>query len=228
MSLELFALIFWIFAVITVILKNSESLKTRTGLIKVVKPIPAISAVVFVIYMKLPAPALFYLLLAIALLLCAMGDIGMEMNILPGLGLFLFAHIFYTVNFLMMSVDLGIAVLPLTIFAIVLAGMFVYIYFYNRYIQTTEQEVLAVLLKSVNVYALMISLTLTSSLLLWLASDVLLGVIPFLGAILFVISDSLIGIKEFHHHFKFEEIYVLSTYFMAIFLLSLGVIVYTF
>ena len=228
MSLVIFGIIFWILAVMTIILKSSESLKTKTDLIKIVKPIPAISAAIFTVYMNLPTPALFYLLLAIALVFCALGDIGMEINILPGLGLFLFAHIFYTANFFLQSLTIGLTIVPLIIFAVCLAVMLGYIFFYQRYLKTTQMDVETTLLKAVNVYALMVSLTLSTALLLWLTSDVVLGFIPFVGAIFFVLSDSIIGIREFHHDIKNAEVIILSTYYLAIFLLSLGSILFTF
>ncbi|TFG27757.1 lysoplasmalogenase [Candidatus Thorarchaeota archaeon] len=228
MSLIIFSVIFWVIAAITILLKSRESLKTKTGLIKIVKPIPALAAAVFTIYMNLPSPALFYLLLAIALVLCALGDVGMEINILPGLGLFLFSHIFYTSNFFFQSLTLGLTIIPLTAFGVCLVIMIGYIFFYQRYLKTTQKEVEPALLKAVNVYALMISLTLSTALLLWFSSEIMLGFIPLIGAIFFVLSDSIIGIREFHHDIKNAELIILSTYYLAIFLLSLGAILYTF
>jgi alkenylglycerophosphocholine/alkenylglycerophosphoethanolamine hydrolase len=225
MSLEIYGFIFWVCSVITIVLKSSESLKTRTGLIKLIKPIPALAGVVFIILTQ-PSASLFYPLLAVALVLCALGDIGMEINILPGLGLFLFSHIFYTVNFVWQSTLLGLQAIPLVIFAVCLAVMFVYIFLYQRYLKTTTKDVEPALLKAVNVYALMISLTLSTSFLLWLSSGTTLGFIPVVGAILFVFSDSIIGIREFHHDIKNAEAIILSTYYLAIFLLSLGAVVY--
>ncbi len=81
---------------------------------------------------------------------------------------------------------------------------------------------------AVNVYALMISLTLSTSLLLWLTSGATLGFIPLVGAVFFILSDSVIGIREFHHDIRNAEIMILSTYCPAIFLLSSGAIFFTF
>ena len=227
MSLEIYGVIFWVCAAITIVLKSSESFKIKTGFIKLVKPIPALAGAVFVLITPL-ALNLFFILLAVALILCALGDIGMEINILPGLGLFLFSHIFYTVNFVWQSTLLGLQMIPLVIFAVCFAIMFIYIFLYQRYLKTTTKDVEPALLKAVSVYALMISLTLSTSLLLWLSSGTLLGFIPFVGAIFFVFSDSMIGIREFHHDIKNAEVIILSTYYLAIFLLSLGVIAYIF
>jgi uncharacterized membrane protein YhhN len=227
MLLEVFGVIFWICGVVTIALKSSESLKARTGLIKLVKPIPALAGAVFVLITPL-ALNLFFILLAVALVFCALGDIGMEINILPGLGLFLFAHIIFTINFLWQSILSNPMVMAIGLFGICIITMFVYIFLFQRYLKTTTKEVLPALLNAVNVYALMISLTLSTSLLLWLTTGALLGFIPFIGAIFFVTSDSMIGIREFHHDFKNSEVIILSTYYLAIFLLSLGVLVYIF
>jgi uncharacterized membrane protein YhhN len=225
MLLEVYITVFWVCAFITVVLKSNESLKTKTGAVKLIKPIPALAGAAFII-LTLPSASIFYPLLAVSLVLCAFGDIGMEIDILPGLGLFLFSHIFYTANFVWQSALLGFQTVPVVIFAICLMIMFVYIFLYQRYLKTTTKAVEPVVLKAVNVYALMISLTLSASLLLWLSSGAILGMIPFVGAILFVISDSIVGIREFHHDFKNAEVIILTTYYLAIFLLSLGAVVY--
>lgn len=227
MSLEVYGVIFWVCAVITIVLKSSESLKTKTGLIRLIKPIPALAGAAFVILMQ-PSMSLFYPLLAVGLVLCALGDIGMEVNILPGLGLFLFSHIVFTANFTWQSVLLGLQMLPLVIFVVCIAFMLIYIFLYQKYLKTTTKDVQPALLKAVIVYALLISLTLSTSLLLWLSSGTLLGFIPFVGAAFFVFSDSVIGIREFHHDIKNAEVIILSTYYLAIFLLSLSVVVYSF
>ncbi|MHA2066632.1 MAG: lysoplasmalogenase family protein, partial [Candidatus Thorarchaeota archaeon] len=62
----------------------------------------------------------------------------------------------------------------------------------------------------------------------WLSTDSFLGFIPVLGALFFVVSDSLIGIREFHHQFQYQYVLTLSTYYLAIFLLSLSVVVFMF
>jgi len=227
MSLVIYGAVFWILALMTIVLKSSESLKTKTGLMKLVKPIPALAGAIFVLITP-PSLNLFFILLAIALIFCAFGDLGMEVNILPGLGLFLFAHIFFTIDFLWQSILLAPTILAIGLFAICILGMLTYIFLYQRYLKTTTKDVLPTLLKAVNVYALMISLTLSTSLLLWLTTGEILGVIPFIGAVFFVISDSMIGIREFHHDFSNAEVLILSTYYLSIFLLSLSVLAYIF
>jgi uncharacterized membrane protein YhhN len=223
MYLYVYSALFWILAVITIVLKTKT--EDRSNPRTVIKMSPAILAALIVLF-TIPA-AQFFLVLMIALVFCALGDVGMEYNILPGLGLFLFGHIFYIIFFVMETLTIGLTFIPLAVFGVCFAVMLIYIVFYYRYINTTEQDIPEVLLKSVIVYALMISLTLSTSLLLWLTTNAVLGYLPFIGACFFVASDSLIGVKEFHHHFhKYEEVVILSTYYLAIFLLSFGVFIY--
>ncbi|NHJ13093.1 MAG: hypothetical protein EAX95_05415 [Candidatus Thorarchaeota archaeon] len=230
MSFILFATLFWIFAVFAILLRAVPRLEVRTPIRATIKAIPGVLAVVFILLMQ-PDPIVFYPLLAIALLFCACGDFSIEFKLIAGLGCFLISHIFYVVNFLLMSVTIGLTPIPMLAFAMCLGALMVYIFFYHRYLKTSETEVPAPMLRAVDFYAFMISLTLSTSLLLWLSSSMISpigmtsGAYVFIGALLFVISDSLIGIKEFHHQFarqEIQELMILVTYYLAIFLLAVG------
>jgi uncharacterized membrane protein YhhN len=222
MDLILYGSIFWIAAIAFTVLEATKRKGSPTATI--LKCIPAFSAVVFIL-LDVPSSSLFYPLLAIALVLCGLGDIAMEYNILPGLGMFLFAHLFFISNFVLHS-SLGTNPWLVSAFGICLAIMVVYIITYHRYLLTASTP--TPLLNAVDVYALAISLTLSTSLLLWLSTGVLLGYLPFVGTVFFVLSDSLIGIREFHHRFRYDEPATMITYYLAIFLLSLAVVVYPF
>ncbi len=75
--------------------------KGRTGTppTTVLKALPALFSAVFVFIVS-PSSSLFYVLMIIALILCGLGDIGMEHNLLAGLGMFLLSHIVFTANFI--------------------------------------------------------------------------------------------------------------------------------
>lgn len=223
MSLELYAIGFWIFALIASYLKETtqKPFPART----VIKMIPAFLAALSVLLN--PSLTLFYVLLMVALVLCGLGDIGMEYNILPGLGLFLLAHFVFVGNFLFHSVLFGPSAVSLGAFVACVAVMMIYVILFRRYLKSSSQAIPASLLGAVGFYAITISLTLSTALLLWLTSGVFLGFVPFVGAFLFVLSDSLIGIREFHHHFRLEWASVMITYYLAIFLLSLSALIYT-
>lgn len=222
MSLVLFSAVFWIFAVISILIRAFDTEKIPKGLLIILKVVPAFSAAVVVLLLP-DSLSLFEYMLAGALLLCGLGDAAMEINILPGLGLFLFSHIIYTVNFIQLSLQLGSAnmLLGWLVFLGVLGVMMVYIFYFVRYLKTTEKDIPDPMFKAVMVYAFMISLTLCSTIILWISSGLLTAVIPVVGAILFIISDSIIGIREFHHDLGQANNLILTTYFPAIYLLTL-------
>ena len=202
-------------------------MQERFALRAIIKIIPASLAVVFILISR-NSDAMFYFLFSIALVFCALGDLGMEVNLLPGLGMFLIAHIVFTITFILQSLLIGVTEISLAVFGIVFVLMLIYILMFRRYLQTSEKETPKPMLQAVNVYALLISLTLSTSVLLWFTTNNVLGYIPVIGAILFVISDTMIGIREFHHEFKYQNYLVYSTYYLAIFLLSVGVLIYIF
>ena len=228
MSLEIYSAIFWVFAIVSTYLQDKSSIgeKKVVSLTTLIKVIPALSAVVFVILFR--PPTMFTILLAAALVFCMFGDVGMEADLVPGIGMFLIGHIFYTVNFLWQASIVGLATVPLTVSIVCMVLMVVYVFMMIRWLQSSGPEVPPFILRAGTLYFLLISATLSISLLLWLVSGTLLGFIPVLGALIFIVSDSLTGIKEFHHKISRHELYIMPTYYLAIFLLSLSVFVYAF
>lgn len=221
MILEIFGVAFWLFAVIFIGIRSRS--ETKNVLRTAIKMIPALLAAVFIL---LSGWSLFYLLLAGALIFCGLGDAGMEVDILPGLGLFLISHFIYTGNFMLHGL-VAATVESLVGFAVCIMVLLIYLIFYFRYVKTAEVPMPDALLRAAYFYAIMISLTTSSSLLLWFATETIYGFLPFIGALLFVASDSMIVVKRFHHEFKFDETLILITYYAGIFLLSLGAIIFT-
>ncbi|MFW9918857.1 MAG: lysoplasmalogenase family protein [Candidatus Thorarchaeota archaeon] len=220
MDLILYSLIFWVAAIVFTGLEVRE--KTGNVITTIIKVIPALTAVVFV-FSSIPSPSLFYPLLLIALVFCGLGDVAMEYNILPGLGMFLFGHIVFIINFVMHS-TVGVDIIPIAVFFICVAMMLVYILLFHRYLLTAEEP--TKMIKAVDVYALAISFTFCTSILLWLSTATLFGFFPIIGVLFFIASDSMIGIREFHHRFRFDEPATMITYYLAIFLISLAAIIY--
>lgn len=218
MSLLEFGVVFWVFAIAFMAYRTKSEAKNI--LTTIMKMAPALSAAVFIF---LSGSTLFYLLLAVAFVLCGLGDMGMEINILPGLGLFLISHFIYTGNFLLHGF-IGASILSIAAFAICVGIILVYLIFFFRYVKTSEQDIPASFMSAAYFYAIMILLTVSSSLLLWLTTGALYGFIPFIGTLLFFASDSLIVIKNFHHRFKYDEPLKQGTYYLGIFLLSLSAV----
>lgn len=236
LHLIIYALFFWLFAIISTVLKavredelatQSEQIKNvPTGLFIAIKVLPALISASIILVFR-PSGAWFYILLAVALIFCALGDIGMETKFLAGVLFFLIAHLVFTTNFLWHGYLLGISLLPLLAFIISYVIMIFVIILAIRFLDSSDPR-LGPLKVPLGVYVLILSLTLGSSLLLWLTAVNPLGFVPFIGAIIFVLSDLLIGVKLFHRHFNKAEFTIFSTYYLAIFLLTLCFTIYLF
>ncbi len=228
MSLEIYTAVFWIFAIVSTYLQDKASVgeKKVASLTTLMKIIPALSAVIFVIIFRLPS--MFTILLAAALVFCMLGDVGMEVDLVPGIGMFLIAHTLYTTNFLWQSSIVGLTMMPAILASICIVIGVGYIIILIRYLRSSGPEIPPFILRAGTLYFIIISATLSTSILLWQTSGALLGYIPVLGALFFIISDSFITINQFHHKVSRHEFYIMPTYYLAIFLLSLCVFVYAF
>jgi hypothetical protein len=231
-----YALIFWIIALISTVIKSvreneitfqKERLsKIPTPVFMVIKFLPALTGAVTILLFR-PTASVFYILLAMAFIFCLLGDMGMEIKILVGGVLFLIAQILFIVNFSWQTTLLGFSFLPIAAFITAFLGWVLLIIFNTNYIESAENG-FGKMKIPIFVYSITVSLSFCSALMLWLASGVLLGFIPVLGAFFFVISDLSLFIKEFHHHFNKAELFIIPTYYLALFLLSLNVVVYVF
>ncbi len=225
--LEIYIAVFWVLAIISTILQDRQAesgVEKVASLSTVVKFLPALIAVVYVILFR--PITLFTILLAVALVFCALGDVGMEVDLVPGIGMFLIAHILYTTNFLWQSITLGVTTVPLVLAAVCMVVGVLYVLMLIRYLQSSGPEVPPFILRAGSLYFIILAATFSTSILLWQITGALLGYIPIIGALFFIISDSFIGINEFHHKLSHHEFYIMPTYYLAIFLLSLGVFVF--
>ncbi len=229
MLLEVYAVLFWIFAVVSSILKDkySENPQGVVSLLTAIKVVPALIAVLYVLLTR-STTAMFYILLSIALIFCMLGDIGMEKDIIPGIGMFLIGHIIFTANFLWQAINVGLIIANIAISLVCMASLSIIVFLMIRYLRSSGPEVPDFILKAGTMYFLLVSATISTSLLLWLTTGNMWGLIPMLGALLFLISDAQIAINEFHHKLPHHEMQIMPTYYLAIFLLSLGVVVYIF
>lgn len=234
--LILYSIAFWIFATVFILIRSiqDEEISFKSERIKkmprpvsmLIKALPAGLAIIFVFLLK-PSDALFYFLLILGLFFCLLGDVGMEIGLLPGLGLFALAHINFTATFLLQSLALGITMEAMLILGLVIIIVAIYDILLLRYLHSSEQG-LGKFRIPILFYAFVLSAMLCSSVLLWIASGTLLGIVVVAGSTIFVSSDSLIGIAEFHHRISKAAIKVHGTYYLAIFLLSLNVLIYIF
>ena len=227
MSLLVYSAIFWVIAIISSILQHRYPDVAVASYQTVIKAIPTLLALGYMFY-ALPSGSLFYILLGIALFFCMLGDVAMEKDIIPGIGMFLFAHLFFTVNFLLQAISLTLDFTNTLIAIGCLGGFVVYVFLFIRYLQASGPEVPDFVLKAGSFYFILVSATISTSLLLWLTTGALWGFLPVVGALFFIISDSIIALNEFHHKLSKPELLIMPTYYLAIFLLSLSVFAYIF
>ena len=227
MSLLIYSVAFWVVALVSSILQDRYPDAKVASYQTVVKAIPTILAFVY-IFEALLAGSLFAILLGVALIFCMLGDVAMEKDIVPGIGMFLIAHLIFTANFLWQASLLTPNFTNMLIAIVCFGGFVVYVFMYIRYLRSSGPEVPPFILKAGSFYFILISATLSSSLLLWLTSMTIMGFIPVIGALFFIISDSIIALNEFHHKLSRPELLIMPTYYLAIFLLSLGAIAYLF
>ncbi|MFW9912192.1 MAG: lysoplasmalogenase family protein [Candidatus Thorarchaeota archaeon] len=227
MSLLIYAPAFWVIAIVSTILqdRSAEGEKKLASLTTLIKFAPALMSVVYVLLT--PASlTLFYLLLAAALVFCMLGDVAMEVGLVPGIGMFLIAHLLYSANFLGHAIVVGPTTLPNAVSLACFAVMVVYVTLFVRWLQAAGPEAPPLILRAGTFYFYLISATLSTSILLWLTTNNPLGFIPVIGAAFFIMSDSLIAINAFRQKITHHELYIMPTYYLAIFLLALNAYVY--
>jgi uncharacterized membrane protein YhhN len=229
MLLYIYIFVFTVFSVLFILIKslkqnepvyNHEFIEKLIPLDKLIKIIPAGSAILFVLLSQNKS-FYFSIVLSAALVFCLLGDLGMEKGIIPGLPLFLIAQLLFIISFLGQSLVVGIDIEAILIMLIV-AGLFAfYLYFFIKYLNSSEKS-LGELLIPVIIYCIFISGMVVSIVLVWFSSGLIEFSIVFLGGIMFVISDSTIAVREFHHDISNNVVKVMFTYYLAIFLLSLA------
>lgn len=205
---------------------TNQKIKQLANYSTYVKGIPALLAASFVLLMR-PEDSLFYFVLAGALLFCLAGDLGMEKGLIPGLLLFLVAQILFSIAFIGQSLTNGLTNESYIVTGIILMCVVLYITLFVRYLHSSESG-LGKFKVPVIIYCAAISFMFISTGLLWTTLDFLnhieFALVP-IGGFLFIFSDSVIALREFRgHKLSKDVLVVMVTYFSAIFLLSLSVI----
>jgi uncharacterized membrane protein YhhN len=221
-------IVFSVFALLFLIIKsikedelqlNNKTLSKLLPFSTVIKAVPAGLAVVFVI-LNSNESIYMYAVLGLALLFCMFGDIGMEKGLIPGLPIFLVGQVLFIVAFLGQSLTIGVRGESVLITAVVTLVMIIYVLFILRYLESSEKG-LGEFRVPVIIYCVFLSGMFISTILLWMNTTMIFALVA-IGGALFVISDSIIAIREFHHPIKNGVLKVMSTYHAAIFLLSLS------
>lgn len=159
-------------------------------------------------FRRLPVkPSAAHRLLVIGLFFCMMGDGLIAVSFVAGLGAFLIGHLFYLSGFLKAtraSKRHLLAIVPIAIYAFVIGRQLIA----SLLIQGNDQLVLPVIF-----YMLAISLMALSA--------VLTGNLQAIaGSTLFIISDSILSWNMFVSAIPFSDLFIMSTYYAAQFLIA--------
>ena len=157
--------------------------------------------------------------IVLALLFSWIGDVLLmfeSMNgnfFIFGLLAFLIAHIFYIVLFDQIRVKAKIrqSLLPLLPIAI-----------YYIFLISLLQPRLGEMKKPVSIYGLIICIMLSFAIDLWRIKDRRVSLYVILGALFFIISDSILAINKFYKSFEFAVIAIMLTYGIAQLLITVG------
>ena len=155
----------------------------------------------------------------LALVFSWMGDILLMFESLNsnyfifGLIAFLIAHVFYIVLFDQVRIrekfkQSLLPLLPIAIYYILLISLL--------------QPNLGEMQKPVSIYGLVISIMLSFAADLWRLKDKTASFLIIFGALLFIISDSLLAINKFYRQFEYAGIAIMLTYGIAQLLITLG------
>jgi uncharacterized membrane protein YhhN len=157
-------------------------------------------------------------LLLLALFFSTLGDIFLlsskEIFFILGLGSFLTAHVLYI--FIFKRAQNSIA--PMVVNLVLLAVLLVYLCFFLNYLWPNLKEMKI----PVVVYALTISTMLWTAVNNWFSNKCKANLIVVLGALFFVVSDSILAIDLFHHKIELGRFLVMSTYLAAQYFIVFG------
>lgn len=229
----IYLLFFSTFSVLYIFIKSSRegelsyyqnfSMNIQNEYLIVLKIIPALLTIIFALLIRNPKfESDLYLGIIIALIFCLIGDIAIEYNLINGIIMFSIAHIFFILTFFsgywihFYHLDF----IPVMFLSIMVFLIIIYNSLFINFLKGGGK--LGKLTAPITIYTMLIStmFTLAFSVVYFMRLDQLAIVIP-IGALFFIISDSLIAIREFHtKDIKYSVAKIMGTYYIAIFLLS--------
>ncbi len=179
-----------------------------------VKAIPLILLIIFLISKSDFYNEVEYFVF-LGLILSLLGDIALlfKKHFYLGLIFFLLAHLLYFLGFYIYAVKINfILLIPFLIYS--------FIFFFTLNLRDIKQKFAVVL------YILAISLMGFSALNLFISEFGVATLLLFCGSILFIFSDSILSLNKFKKKFKIAELLILSSYYLAQTLITIGIILF--
>lgn len=173
----------------------------------ITKPLLTVLLAIYVLYSKVKLPSSFLVFLLLALFFSSLGDDLLLFNgfFLQGLGSFLLAHIMYTTFFL--KIRYSNPPVPFCKYPFILLNAAVEIAFIMFLLPYLGGYTIPVIL-----YAIALFFTLQSALHAFHFQRQPAGWYCLAGAILFILSDSLIAVGKFYHPFPGINVLIMLTY----------------
>lgn len=185
----------------------------RRLLLYIFKPLTVVFIILIALASNFPASSFYRYMIIAGLLFSLAGDVFLMLpadRFIQGLVSFFVAHLFYIAAFI---VEGGQEPRPLMMLPFMLYGMLM-LQLLWPHLGKLRLPVLAYML-----VILMMGWTATGR---WIGTGQPGSLFAFLGAILFIISDSVLAFDRFKRHFTKAQVYILATYFTAQWLIALS------
>jgi len=212
MKTRVLTILYFLTGLLYILIEDHSSFTTETVIKALIIPILIL---VFIINLK-PLKNLLTGLMLSGLLLSWAGDVALQFAFIPGLASFLFAQLMYLTAFILTPGENIIFSRRFYVFIpVVLYGIFIVWFLYND---------LAEMRIPVIIYTIVLLTMLGAAINRLKKVNKLSYYLVLIGAVLFVISDSVIAVNRFSYQFGLSSAVIMSTYVVAQFLITIGFI----
>ncbi len=199
-------------AIVTAVFAIQGEYKPTRTQVYIFKPLTTLLILGIALLGVSPNP-LYKILILIGLVFCLGGDVFLMLPVkyfIMGLASFLIGHIFYIVAFV---IDGGF-LLSLWLLPLLVYGVFIY-WLLHPHLSKMRGPVIA--------YVVIILTMAWQALAHWSLWHTTSALLAASGAVFFVISDSILAVDRFRGKFRSARVLVLSTYWLAQWLIALSV-----
>jgi uncharacterized membrane protein YhhN len=205
---------------------RKQLLSVPPPLIRTLKIIPTITALLFVIF-SVPYYDVLFIPFILGFLFSFGGDIGIIFNLFVGVGLFLIAHLLFAFAYLNQIRTFIIQPtgtytfigLSLVLFLLIIIFLFYYLFKNNP-----RKEKTSTLYQSIALlyFSVLFLHSMVAFLFAYNYSPKNYGLLTiFFGSVSYLISDIEVMIRELHHKRKHSVLIIMSSYYLALYLISI-------
>ena len=197
----------------------SKTKRIPQPLMMSLKAVPAFVSCLFVFSSSNMLNGLSLLLISV-FVFYMLGDVAIEIKFILGMVFFSIAHVVLMTIYLVLvsgyEITLFTAMGGLVTFSFLSIYGGALVRYLNRSPTGLGKYELPVVF-----YSILLVVMATASLFFYISAQIAIALLVSAGTVLFVLSDTLVAIREFHHSYNHSEIATKATYFPAIYLISL-------